>query len=74
MDRYFEAMVQVSYGIVDPKVAVERVESGASGVRQLLESVPTDTSDDSIPSSVLQGLRQLVSSSQEQSSSSSHSQ
>jgi hypothetical protein len=29
MDRYFENMVKVSYGIMEPKEAVEEVEAGS---------------------------------------------
>jgi hypothetical protein len=51
MDRYYANMVKVSYGVMDPKDAVEEVEAGSSATSQqqaLVECIATAVSlDDS---------------------------
>jgi hypothetical protein len=50
MDKYFENMVKVSYGIMEPKDAVEEVEAGSSATSRqaLVECIATAVSlDDS---------------------------
>lgn len=48
MDRYFESMVKVSYGVMEPKPAVEEIESGSSyaagAMREMLASALSDDS------------------------------